>query len=166
MKTKITLIALLMLSFLWASNLRAEVDVNININLPLVQVNEEPVMAVIPGTYIYFFTHNSMDFFFFDGFWWRFYGNRWYRANHYNGPWMFRKNKYVPAPFFRLSPEWRKQAFIHSGIKYQEMKKNWKQWQKQKHWEQKMEKKEKKQDKGSKQEKQIKDNQKGGKGRK
>lgn len=165
MKTKITLIALLMLSSLWASNLMAEVDVNINVNLPLVQMREEPVMAVVPGTYIYFAYGYEQDFFFFGGYWWRVYNNRWYRANHYNGPWKFRKNRSVPAVFFKLSPEWRKMAITHSGFKYQEVRKNWKQWEKEKRWEKKQDKKDQKQEKRDNG-KQKKDDNKSGKGRK
>ncbi len=173
MKTKLMLIALLLLSSLGTPGLLADTDVKININLPLVQIKDEPTMAVIPGTYIYFIYGYEHDFFFYGGYWWRFHHNRWYRANHYNGPWKHRKNKYVPAPFFKLSPEWRKMAIDHSGFKYQEVKKNWKQWEKEKHWEKKQDQKEMKkdikegkQDKKEEKAKNDKDNKKSGKGRK
>jgi hypothetical protein len=173
MKTKLTLIALLMLSSLWTPRLMADTDVKININLPLVQIKDEPVMAVIPGTYIYFIYGYEHDFFFHGGYWWRFNNNRWYRAHHYNGPWKYRKDKYVPAPFFKLSPEWRKMVTAHSGIKHQDMKKNWKQWEKEKRWDKKQDQKgikkeikEEKQDKKDDKDKPAKDNKKSGKGRK
>ncbi len=163
MKPKITLsLLVIMLGAILSQPALAETEVSININLPIVQIREEPVMAVIPGTYIYFIYGYEHDFFFYGDYWWRFHHNRWYRAHHYNGPWKYRKNKYVPAPFFKLSPEWRKMAVIHSGFKYQEVKKNWKQWEKGKHWDKKVEKKEDKKEKA----KQDKDNKKSGKGRK
>lgn len=176
MRTKITLITILLISSLYIPALQAGTDVNININLPLIQVKQEPVMAVIPGTYIYFFSDNSVDFFFFGGYWWRLHGNRWYRANHYNGPWKFKHNKYVPAPFFKLAPGWKSQPFSHSGIKFQEMKNNWKQWEKEKRWDKKQDNKqvEKAAVKSEKNEKQEKNDQitkhkkgnpKGGKGK-
>jgi hypothetical protein len=173
MRKNIIIVAFFLFGTILSSNLMAEVDVSINVNIPLVQFEEEPVMAVIPGTYIYFIYGRNDDFFFFGGYWWRFHHNRWYRATHYNGPWKFRKNKYVPATFFKLSPDWRKMVVTHSNLKYQDVKKNWKQWEKEKHWEKKQDKKEikkdlkeEKQDKKEDKGKKDKDNRKSGKGRK
>lgn len=173
MKTKITLLLfVIILGAILSQPALAETEVNININLPLVQVHEEPMMAVVPGTYIYFIYGHDYDFFFYGGYWWRFHNNFWYRANNYNGPWKIRKIKYVPAPLLKLPPGWRKQAAIHSNLKYKDVKQNWKQWEKEKHWEKKVEKKENqidkaKQDKAKQDKtKQDKNNKNSGKGRK
>jgi hypothetical protein len=141
MKTKLALITLLLFSTLWMPHLIAGSRLDVSINLPVVQINDEPEMAVIPGTNIYFIYGYEYDYFFYDGYWWRSQDNRWYRSNHYNGTWKYRKNRYVPAPFFNLSPEWRKMTPTHSHIKYQDMKKNWKQWDKEKHWNNKQDQK-------------------------
>lgn len=140
MKMKLALITILLFGYLWTTRLMAGLEVEINISLPSVQIEEEPVMAIVPGTNIYFMYGYEQDYFFYGGYWWRFHDNRWYRARHYNGKWKYRKNKYVPAPFHNLSPGWRKMHTTHSGIKYQDMKKNWKKWDKEKHWEKKQEK--------------------------
>ena len=137
MKTKLALITLLLLCSLWTPRLIAGSGVDISINLPQVQIKDEPEMAVIPGTNIYYIYGYEHDYFFYGGYWWRLHENRWYRAHHYNGKWKYRKNNYVPASFKKLSPEWRKMTTTHSGIKYQDMKKNWKRWDKEKHWDKK-----------------------------
>lgn len=173
MRTKIAVVSVLLIMSLWIPALKADVDVNINVNLPLVQLKEEPVLAVIPGTYIYFIYGYDQDFFFFGGYWWRFHHNHWYRSSHYNGPWKIRKTKYVPLPLIKVPADWRKMTVVHSGFKYQEVKKNWKQWEKEKHWDKKQDKKEikqdikeEKQDKKDNKKKSEKDNRKSGKGRK
>jgi len=158
-KTKLALITLLLFCSLWTPRLIAGSRMGISINLPLVQINDEPEMAVITGTNIYFIYGYEHDYFFYDGYWWRLHDNRWYRSDHYNGKWKYRKNKYVPAPFFKLSPKWRKMNKPHSGIKYQDMKKNWKKWDKEKHWD-------KKQDEKHDKDKPKKDKKSSGKGRK
>lgn len=132
---RIFLVSFLALSAFLVSGARADVDVNVSVNLPVVQITEEPVMAVIPGTYIYFIYGHQHDFFYYGGFWWRFHHNRWYRAGHYNGPWKYRKDKSVPPHLLRLPADWRRMNVVHSGFKYQEVKKNWRQWEKQKRWE-------------------------------
>ncbi|MCF7920871.1 MAG: hypothetical protein K9N06_13250 [Candidatus Cloacimonetes bacterium] len=142
MKIKLAFIALLLFCTIWMPRLIAGADLDVNINLPLVEIQEEPEMAVIQGTNIYYIYGNNHDYFFYGGYWWRLHENRWYRAHHYNGTWKHRKNKYVPAPFFKLSPTWRTGNSNHSPIKYQDMKENWKKWDKEKHWDNKQNKKE------------------------
>jgi len=173
MKTKIAILVTILAGSLSVPSLMADVDVNINVNLPVVQMKDEPVMAVIPGTYIYFIYGYEHDFFFYGGYWWRFHHNYWYRANNYNGPWKMRKTKYVPLPLTRIPSDWRKMTVANSGFKYQEVKKNWKQWEKEKRWDKKQDKKEikqeireEKQDKKNDKKKNDKDNRKSGKGRK
>jgi hypothetical protein len=140
MKIKSALLAVLLLSCLWTPRLIAGSGVDVNINLPLVQIKSEPEMAVIQGTNIYYIIGYEQDYFFYGGYWWRTHDNRWYRAHHYNGKWKYRKNMYVPASFKKLPPDWRKKNTTHSGIKYQDMKKNWKKWDKEKHWDKKQDK--------------------------
>lgn len=130
---------LLALIALMVSGAKADVDVDVNVNigLPVVQISETPVMAVVPGTHVYFIFGHSQDLFFFGGHWWRAHNNRWYRAGHFNGPWKLRKGTSVPHPLLKLPPEWRRMNVVHSGLKYQEVKKNWKHWEKEKRWDKK-----------------------------
>ncbi|MBI4726536.1 hypothetical protein HY768_04825 [candidate division TA06 bacterium] len=113
---------------------RAEVNVNVNIGVPAVRVSPDPVMAVIPGTYIYFIAESSEDIFFYQGFWWRPYQGRWHRATGFNGPWRFVKLGRVPPGMLKLPAGWRKLPPGHPMLKHSQVKSNWKQWEKEKHW--------------------------------
>ncbi len=136
---KYLLLGLLLASGLW-SLARAEVNVNINIGIPVIRVSSDPVMTVIPGTYIYFITESSEDIFFYQGYWWRPYKGRWHRANGFNGPWTFVKPGRVPPGMLRLPSGWRKLPPGHPMVKHSLVKNNWKQWEKEKHWDKKAQK--------------------------
>lgn len=131
----------LLLGALLASGLgslaQAEVNVNINVGIPAVRVSSDPVMTVIPGTYIYFITESSEDIFFYQGYWWRPYKGRWHRANGFNGPWVFVKPGRVPPGMLKLPSGWRKLPPGHPSVKHSQVKNSWKQWEKEKHWDKK-----------------------------
>ncbi len=130
---KRTLILLLMLAGLGAA--MAQADVDVNIGLPVIRVGPDPVMAVVPGTYVYFVVDLDGDLFFYQGYWWRFHNNRWYRAAAAAGPW--KHFKAVPHPLLNLPPGWRQMPPGHAKLKFTEVKKNWKQWEKEKRWDKK-----------------------------
>lgn len=111
----------------------AEVDVNVSIGLPVLAVGPEPVMAVIPGTYVYFVLDLDSDLFFYQGYWWRVHNGRWYRAAAPGGPWRFFRK--VPRPLLSLPPGWRNLPAGHVRLKHAEVKNNWRQWEKEKRWE-------------------------------
>ena len=113
----------------------ADVDVDVNIRLPVLAVGSDPMMAVIPGTYVYFVVDQEVDLFFYQGYWWRLHGNRWYRAAAPGGPWRFFKT--VPPPLLKLPPGWRRLPPGHAKFKFAELKKNWKRWEKEKRWDKK-----------------------------
>lgn len=48
-----------------------------------------PSLAVIPGTDAYLALEADIDIVFYDGFWYRLYEGRWYKASDYNGPWAY-----------------------------------------------------------------------------
>jgi len=130
---KYLLLGLVLVSGLW--NLaRAEVNVNINVGIPVVRLSPDPVMTVIPGTYIYFITECPDDIFFYQGFWWRPFKGRWHRADGFNGPWIFVKIGKVPPGLLKLPKGWRKLPPGHPMIKHSLVKGNWKQWEKERHW--------------------------------
>jgi hypothetical protein len=115
----------------------ADVDVNVNVNvgLPVLKVGPDPIMAVVPGTYVYFVADLDGDLFFYQGYWWRAHNGRWHRSAAAGGPWVFFKA--VPHPLLNLPPGWRKLPPGHARFKYAELKKNWKQWEKEKRWDKK-----------------------------
>ena len=130
----------LLLTATLGSLARAEVNVNINVGIPVIRVSSDPVMTVIPGTYIYFISESSEDIFFYQGFWWRLHKKRWHRADGFNGPWIFVKSGRVPPGLFKLPAGWRKLPPGHPMVKHSQVKNNWKQWEKEKHWDKKTQK--------------------------
>jgi hypothetical protein len=131
----------LLLTAATASLARSEVNVNINVGIPVVRVSSDPVMTVIPGTYIYFITESNEDIFFYQGYWWRLHKKRWHRADGFNGPWMFMKPGRVPPGLMKLPSGWRKLPPGHPSLKQSLVKASWKQWEKEKHWDKKTQKK-------------------------
>src|SRR5512135_3392767 len=80
----------------------AGVSINIGVSLPPLVISAPPVVAVIPGTYVYFCPDVAADIFFYDGYWFRSYEGNWYRAVDYNGPWVYIAMASVPTVFFQL----------------------------------------------------------------
>lgn len=134
MEKKIFLLLLAVCGSL-AFSAMADVDVNVNIGLPVLKVDPDPMMAVVPGTYVYFVVDLDGDLFFYQGYWWRIHKGRWHRAAAAGGPWVFFRA--VPHPLLNLPPGWRKLPPGHAKFKYAELKKNWRQWEKEKKWDKK-----------------------------
>ncbi len=89
----------------------AGVDVNVNVGLPVV-IEQPPEMIVIPRSNVYFAPGVSVDLFFFDNRWWNRRGDRWYRADDYNGPWTVVRPRHVPAPVYRVPANYRT-VYVH-----------------------------------------------------
>ena len=91
-------------------------------------------MVVIPDTYIYVVPKAEVDIVFYHGYWYRPHGGRWYRASSYNGPWGLLAVAQVPRTFQKLPPQFRNVQPMHESVPYQQVKKNWKQWEKERYW--------------------------------
>jgi len=107
---------------------RAEVDVSVNIGLPLpaVVISAPPAVVMIPGTPVYFAPDVEVDIFFYRGYWYRPYRERWYRATHYNGPWRYIAPRAVPSVIVNVPPDYRHIPPSHERIPYGQLKKHWK----------------------------------------
>lgn len=109
------------------------VSVGIQVNLPPLVISAPPVVAVIPGTYVYYCPDVAADIFFYDGYWYRSYEGYWYRAGDYNGPWVYIAVASVPAVFFQLPTNYR--AVGYQRIPYADLHRNWRAWQRDRYWE-------------------------------
>lgn len=111
----------------YAPTAHAQVDVNFNIGVPVgvavapapvvvapqpVVVQQPPEMVLIPSSSVYFAPGVSVDLFFYNNRWWNRRGDRWYRANGYNGPWTAVGHRYVPAPVYRVPADYRT-VYVH-----------------------------------------------------
>jgi hypothetical protein len=110
------------------------VNVGINIPLPVFEITAPPAMVVVPGTYVYYAPNVSADIVFYHNYWYRPYGECWYRATSYNGPWSFVAVNSVPAPVLHLPPDYRRVPPGQERIPYGQLKKNWKGWERDRYW--------------------------------
>ena len=129
--------------FVFSGPARAQVNVQVSIGLPppIVFV-AAPEVIVVPGTYVYVVPDVEEDIFFYDGWWYHLWQERWYRSYYYDRDWVH--YKLVPSFYVHVPPGWRKAYRDHDwqGHKwdYQRMpfkhvQKNWTNWKKDKHWE-------------------------------
>lgn len=121
----------------------AEVGVSINISLPPALVfAAPPQLVVIPETNVYAVPDLDVDVFFYSGWWWRPWEGHWYRSRTYNSGW----NHYQKVPPFYSSvpsgwrneyrdKRWRGQQWHSQRIPHQDVRRNWRNWEKDKHWE-------------------------------
>ncbi len=112
----------------------AGVQVELNFGLPAVVIHTPPPVVVIPGTYVYMVPDIGISILFYQGYWYRPYEGRWFRADSYNGPWVYIEPYRVPAALVELPPDyWRLPPGFHR-IPYAEFRGNWERWEHERHW--------------------------------
>jgi hypothetical protein len=89
---------------------------------------------VIPGTYVYCVPDVPVEIFFYQGYWYRPYGNYWYRAAFYNGPWVTIRPSRVPYTLVNVYPGYRGINPYYRPIPYVQLKKNWRHWERERYW--------------------------------
>ena len=62
-----------------------------------VDVPEYPEMVPVPDSPVYYAPGVDSNYFFYDGMYWDYYGDRWYSSPWYNGPWAYVDPIYVPT---------------------------------------------------------------------
>jgi hypothetical protein len=134
---------LLALLFVFPMAAMAQVSVRVSIPLPpLIMFPAPPVLVVIPETYVYVVPDVQEEIFFYNGWWWRPWNGRWYRARNYDRGWVYYKR--VPSFYGRIPSGWRNDYREHrwqghqwnyQRIPHQQLHNNWRGWQKNKHWE-------------------------------
>jgi len=65
---------------------------DIDVDLP-----EYPQMQPVPDSPVYYAPGVDSNYFFYDGLYWDYYGDRWYASPWYNGPWSWVDPVYVPT---------------------------------------------------------------------
>jgi hypothetical protein len=144
MKKKILGSILFALAFFITVSATAEVDIYGGIPLPPPMVfAAPPEVIVIPDTnYVYVVPTTDVDFFFWDGWWWRYWEGRWYRARDYDRGWAYYDT--VPGFYFDIDPGWRGyyrtrywygHRWNYERIPYERLHRHWKSWKEERHWE-------------------------------
>ena len=96
----------------------AESHFNVNVNLgvpappplpvpmaPRVVFDAPPLFLAPPSLGFYVGVDMPNDMVLISGVYYLFQGNHWYRANHYNGPWVATRYEQLPAPVRRYKIE-------------------------------------------------------------
>lgn len=126
---------------------RADVSVGIAIEVPGVSIGINlptyPDLRPVPGYPVYYAPGAVGNYFYFDGLYWVFQGERWYSSAWYNGPWRYVMPLYVPAyvlrvpvAYYRQPPphfrHWRADApprwDQHWGREWQQRRPGWNHW--------------------------------------
>jgi hypothetical protein len=118
----------------FASQSDARVNINIGIGIPAYNFGAPPSLVVIPGTYAYFVPGVDLDILFYQGFWYRPYEGRWYRARGYNGPWVYISAGRVPRVLIGLPHDYRRLYGGHRHIEYGDFNRNWRRWERERYW--------------------------------
>jgi hypothetical protein len=121
----------------------AAVDIHVSIPLPPpIVFAAPPEVVVIPETYVYVVPDLDVDIFFYNGWWWRPWGGRWYRSRQYSSGWVYYQS--VPSFYTRIPSGWRNDYRDHrwgghpwnyQRIPHQQLQRNWSSWEKSRHWE-------------------------------
>ena len=90
----------------------AGVEVQIGIPLPPpIAFPAPPEVVLLPHTGVYVAPDLAVDFFFFDGWWWRPWEGRWYRSRNYRSGWGYFNG--VPSFYGRVPSGWRDEYREH-----------------------------------------------------
>lgn len=114
----------------------AQVDIRVTLPLPPLPplprfvFPAPPPLFLVPETTVYAVPDVEVDVVFYHGYWYRPHGERWYRANHYNGPWYRISKEKTPRSVRGLPPGFRRVPGDHRRHEYNDVRKNWKRWEK------------------------------------
>ena len=143
MKKSVLKMLLLTLVIMAPASAMAGVSVHVNIPLPPPLVfPAPPALVVIPQTDVYVIPDVNDDIFFYGGWWWRPWQGRWYRARYVDRGWTHYRG--VPSFHRIIPPHWRNDyrankwmgnPWHHRRIPQNELRRNWRAWERDRHWE-------------------------------
>ncbi len=94
----------------------------------------EPDVVVIPNTYVYYYTYDGYDCFYYGGFWWRPWHGYWYRSTIYNNGWVVINPGYVPYNVTHLPGRWREGVVNGPRVGYGDVRTHWQEWDRTHYW--------------------------------
>jgi len=122
----------------------AEVDIRIGVSLPpIFQLQAPPVVIPLPDTdSVYVVPDLDVDIFFWNGWWWMPWENRWYRSRYYERGWAYYSG--VPVFYHRVHTDWRRfyrerhwqgYRWNYERIPHGQLQPNWRRWHQDRYWE-------------------------------
>jgi hypothetical protein len=117
-------------------NAGADVNINIGISAPPVAFAAPPDVVVVPsGTSYVYMVPDTPGIYFYDGYWYRFYGDHWFRSTIYSGPWVYVSTSLIPAVVVDIPP-----YYVHylprgyHRIHYRDFHSHWREWHRDRYW--------------------------------
>jgi len=114
----------------------ARVNIDIGINVPPLEFAAPPDVVVVPsGTSYVYMVPDTPGVYFYDGYWYRFYGDHWFRAGIYSGPWAYVSTSLVPVVVVDVPPDYVR--YLPPGyhrIHYRNLNNHWREWRRDRHW--------------------------------
>jgi len=74
-----------------------------------INISDYPELIVVPGYPVYYAPQLEVNFFFYDGMYWIFYGDSWYVSSWYDGPWWYARPEAVPLIILQLPVRYYRQ---------------------------------------------------------
>lgn len=137
----------ILLGPVFSNQAQAQTQLSISLGSPGVSLglvmSNYPTLVRIPGYPVYYDPRADSNYFFYDGLYWVYQGNRWYSSTWYNGPWQMISPAYVPlfvlrvpVRYYRRPPAyfrgWRADAAPrwgeYWGRDWERQRRGWDQW--------------------------------------
>ena len=98
MRKRVLFLLLPLWLFVASSSQASNVDVGINVNIgaPAIVIASPPEFLLIPSLGLHVSFGAPYDLIYLDGYYYQFNKNRWYRSNHYQGPWGYVERGRLP----------------------------------------------------------------------
>lgn len=90
-----------------------------------IHLSNYPDLVVIPGMPVLYDPHLMANYFFYDGSFWVFEDDDWYRSDWYNGPWMWVDRNEVPVFLLRVPVRYYNRAPLYFRPWAREMAPRW-----------------------------------------
>lgn len=113
-----------------------DVSINIGVALPPLEFAAPPDVVVVPsGTSYVYMVPETPGIYFYGGYWYRTYGDRWYRSNIYSGPWAYIRTSRIPRFIIDVPPDYyRHLPPEYHRIHYGDLHRDWRRWDRGRYW--------------------------------
>lgn len=121
---------------------RAQVSVSVGVNIGF-SVPVFPELVLVPGYPVYYAPQAPANYFYYDGLYWVYQGDRWYMSSWYDGPWQMVDPDYVPLYLLRVPVRYYRQPPVyfrawaqdapprwgeHWGRNWEQHRRGWDRW--------------------------------------
>jgi hypothetical protein len=113
-----------------------DVSINIGVALPPLEFAESPDVVVVPSgeSYVYI-VPDTPGIYFYDGYWYRTYGDRRYRSTIYRGPWTYISTYRIPRVIIDVRPDYyRHLPFGYHRIHSDDLQRRRRSWNRDRYW--------------------------------